>query len=119
MPHFLLEDLRRVSKKVLQVYGPTETTIWSTVADLTYAVIVLILGSPYQELMCSFWINKKPSLIGSTGEIYIGGSGVSQGYHNRDEITEKSFIKNHSILLTSILYKTGDIAKFNSSGKFM
>lgn len=96
---------------IFNVYGPTECTV-----DSTYYLVngseheIPTIGKAIDN--CNIHIlddeqNIVP--IGSVGEIYISGYGVSRGYYNRDELNKESFIKNPDASLGSAyIYKTGD-----------
>lgn len=96
---------------IFNVYGPTECTV-----DSTY---YLVNGSKNENPTigkaidnCNIYIlddRQEVVPIGSIGEIYISGYGVSRGYYNRDELNERSFIKRPNLLgEVERLYKTGD-----------
>lgn len=113
----LLTKFLTVSNGIWNLYGPTETTIWSSVAHLTSTKNIHI-GHPIQNTF--FYIldkNKKEVRNGEIGELYIGGEGVSTGYLNRDDLTALSFIKNP--FGNGLLYKTGDLVKKDSKGNYI
>ena len=83
----LLEKMQKVTQAhIFNMYGPTETTIWSTVKDLTKETIITI-GKPIANTQC-YILNKNHKLLPTNvpGELYIGGTGVSNGYLKRDEL---------------------------------
>lgn len=87
------------------VYGPTETTIWSSAYQVR---------TP-EELYLSPTINNTAFYVldenlnqAKEGELYIGGDGVAKGYHHNDLLTRTSFIRNPIENTPSILYRTGD-----------
>ncbi|MDP8241217.1 MAG: amino acid adenylation domain-containing protein [Candidatus Hatepunaea meridiana] len=100
--------------KVFNVYGPTETTIWSTTKKIDDEMPVI--GSPLiNETMYILDRKFRPVPIGVEGDIYIGGEGVGRGYYNNPDLTEKAFFNNpfgHS----EQMYLTGDRGKFLSNG---
>lgn len=107
--------------KIINAYGPTETTICATANILDEATIknyrVIPIGKPLGNLRL-FILDKylKPMPIYTPGELYITGDGVGKGYLNNKELTEKSFIKLPDELSSKIAYKTGDLAKWNDDG---
>jgi amino acid adenylation domain-containing protein len=98
-------------------YGPTECTVWSTVYK--YA-----RGGPYPDTIGQPVANTEVyvldghlslSAVGITGEIYIGGNGVSSGYLGRPELTAEKFIP-HPFRAGARVYKTGDLGKWQTDG---
>jgi acyl-coenzyme A synthetase/AMP-(fatty) acid ligase/acyl carrier protein len=102
--------------RVFNLYGPTETTIWSTIKELKPAEKVTI-GKPMANTQCYIldpWMNVQP--IGVWGELYIGGEGLAIGYHNRPDLTAERFIENPYKPGTRI-YRTGDIVRWTEDGE--
>ncbi|RBL90503.1 non-ribosomal peptide synthase/polyketide synthase [Chitinophaga flava] len=107
-----------VSTRVIHVYGPTETTIWSTSIELK-ADTVLSIGTPLlneQVLILDTGLNLCP--VGVNGEICISGAGVARGYLNRPELTADKFVSNE-FLPGQTLYRTGDIGKWLPDGNIL
>ena len=106
--------------KIINAYGPTETTICATAILLDKDILenykILPIGKPLHNLKI-FILDKnlKPVPIGVDGEIYISGDNVSNGYLNNEELTNKSFI-NLPELNCEIAYKTGDLGKWDNNG---
>lgn len=114
-PQKLLDDVKQVANwKIYNMYGPTETTIWSTISNLTNQVKVNI-GNPIANTQI-YILNKYGKLCppGVTGELCIGGDGLAQGYHNRKELTEEKFVTNK--YTNELIYKTGDLARWLPDG---
>ena len=102
--------------RIFNMYGPTETTIWSTVKELTNEETITI-GKPIANTqMYVLDDNLKVVPIGVAGELYIAGDGVGKGYLNKEEITKERYIKN-PFIEDSIMYKTGDVCKFDKTGE--
>jgi non-ribosomal peptide synthetase component F len=98
------------------VYGPTETTIWSTVKKLEPNSKVSI-GTPIANTSVVILDNSgNLSPVGVPGEICIGGDGVARGYLNREELTAEKFIANPFNNGNSRLYKTGDVGRWLPDG---
>ncbi|HLF25329.1 MAG TPA: amino acid adenylation domain-containing protein [Anaerolineae bacterium] len=77
------------------MYGPTETTIWSSVCLIEADAEWIPLGHPIANTQ--FYIldaQRQPAPIGVPGELYIGGDGVARGYLNRPELTAERFVSN-------------------------
>jgi acyl-CoA synthetase (AMP-forming)/AMP-acid ligase II len=82
-----------IKGKIYNLYGPAETTIWSTIKDLTGDRVINI-GQPLVNTRI-YILGKNFSLqpIGIPGELYIGGDGLASGYLNNPELTSTKFIK--------------------------
>jgi amino acid adenylation domain-containing protein len=109
-------------RRLLNLYGPTETTIFSTVFQCTaLAPHDPPIGRPIANTQV-YLLNSQlqPVPIGVVGEIYIGGVGVARGYLNRPELTAERFIA-HPFSQTpgARLYKTGDLARYLPDGNIM
>ncbi|MDF2801027.1 MAG: hypothetical protein K0S61_930 [Anaerocolumna sp.] len=116
-PVQMLKDIRVKSKaRIYNMYGPTETTIWSTSKDLTNAESINI-GEPIANTQI-FIINndKKLQPYGVYGEICIAGEGLARGYYNDNIETDKKFVSIEELPDTK-LYKTGDRGRLNANGE--
>ncbi|MBD2339090.1 amino acid adenylation domain-containing protein [Calothrix sp. FACHB-156] len=109
------------SREVWNAYGPTETTIWSTIYQVEPGEGTILIGNPIANtqiyLLDSYG---QPVPIGVAGELHISGAGLARGYRNRPELTQDKFIKfNPQSTVNSqqsTLYKTGDLARYKSDG---
>jgi amino acid adenylation domain-containing protein/thioester reductase-like protein len=100
------------------LYGPTETTIWATVAQCTDSNRIPPIGRPIDNTQI-YILNRhlQPVPIGVPGELHIGGVGLARGYLNRPELTKEKFISNpFSDKPGACLYKTGDLARYLPDG---
>jgi len=104
-------------QRVLNLYGPSEDTTYSTFAQVNRDNNVTI-GRPITNTQIYLLdTNLQPVPIGVPGEIYIGGAGLARGYLNRAELTDEKFITNpFSSQIKSRLYKTGDLARYLPDG---
>lgn len=119
VPYKLIEDLRKITNaRIFNMYGPTETCVWSTIKELTNDNIVTI-GKPIANTTV-YVLNKNKRLcpIGVAGDLYIGGDGVCKGYYKKQELTNEKFIKN-IYNKDEIIYETGDIAKWDNNGNLI
>ncbi len=115
----LAPDLARqlralVPGALLNMYGPTETTVWSTVCNLEQIEAVVPLGQPIANTVLSIrtpWGLECPADV--SGELLIGGAGVTRGYLNRPELTAERFVGDAH---ASRLYRTGDLVRRRSDG---
>ena len=97
------------------VYGPTETTVWCSTKEMKKRHEVCI-GPPMRNVR--FFVldeNMKEVSIGHIGELYVGGPGLSPGYHNRPELNKERFVFT-SLDPLSRIYRTGDIVRRRSDG---
>ncbi|WP_298511894.1 non-ribosomal peptide synthetase [uncultured Kordia sp.] len=102
--------------EIYNMYGPTETTIWSVMEKMSESPVVL--GKPIANTQI-YVLNEDLNVcpIGVAGEIYIGGKGVARGYINKESLTKEKFIPSpFDPNKKERLYKTGDLAKWNANG---
>jgi natural product biosynthesis luciferase-like monooxygenase protein len=130
IPHILLggealpvELVRAVNQgrngTLTNMYGPTETTIWSTTHRVANVEAGIPIGRPIANTRC-YVLDKHRRLvpIGMVGELYIGGDGVARGYLNRPELTEQRFVPDpFAGDPAARMYATGDLARYRSDGE--
>ncbi|MFA4133149.1 MULTISPECIES: edeine biosynthesis hybrid PKS-NRPS EdeI [unclassified Brevibacillus] len=113
----LFQRLRTQTKaRLYNLYGPTETTIWSTVQDLTDAEEVTI-GAPLpntQVYILDEHLQVQPMKI--NGDLYIAGDGVTRGYFGQPTLTAERYIPN-PFQPGQRMYKTGDLARWLPDGR--
>lgn len=100
-------------------YGPTEATIWSTVAKCEADGKEPTIGKPIQNVYIYLLDEHlQPVPKGIPGEVYIGGISLARGYLNRNDLTNERFIPNpFSSHQNEKIYKTGDLAKYLENGE--
>ncbi|WP_158501755.1 type I polyketide synthase [Vitiosangium sp. GDMCC 1.1324] len=117
LPPALVKDLSSLPCEIHNMYGPTETTIWSSTARVESDAAITI-GKPIANTQ--FYIldsNRQLVPAGVTGELYIGGEGVARGYHNRPTLTSERFLPDSfSTHPGARMYRTGDQACFLPNG---
>jgi natural product biosynthesis luciferase-like monooxygenase protein len=118
-PLSLARELQKMVRgDVLNMYGPTETTIWSTTCRLPKESGRVTVGRPIANT--ELYIvdqNLKPVPMGIAGELMIGGAGVARGYLDRPELSASRFIRNpFRADPTNRLYRTGDLARYLPDG---
>ena len=115
LPAALLADLRGVTQaRILNMYGPTETTIWSTVADLGHDGADIHLGQPIAGTSLHLRDGDgQPVADGVAAELWIGGAGVSRGYWQRPELNAVMFRDEAG----QRLYRTGDLVRRDAQGE--
>ncbi|HEX7893580.1 MAG TPA: amino acid adenylation domain-containing protein, partial [Terriglobales bacterium] len=101
------------------MYGPTETTIWSSVyrvreVNWTAAPVGRPIANTQMYVLDA---NGRPTPIGVPGELYIAGDGVARGYFRRPELTAEKFLHDpFSAQPDARMYRTGDLARFLPDG---
>ncbi|UWG97077.1 amino acid adenylation domain-containing protein [Dehalobacter sp. DCM] len=107
----VLSNLKNNTKaRIYNMYGPTETAVWSSIKELTSEEIIT-LGEPIintQLYVVNNDLQVQP--INIPGELCITGNGVARGYWNKPELTEERFVQN-PFIANSRIYKTGDLVK--------
>ncbi|SEC17951.1 amino acid adenylation domain-containing protein [Tenacibaculum sp. MAR_2009_124] len=101
----------------INAYGPTETSICTSLFNEELTSLVSI-GKPINNTQV-YILNQNNSLLpmGATGELCVGGTGLTRGYLNREELTAKKFIQNpFSKSSNERIYKTGDLARWLPDG---
>jgi amino acid adenylation domain-containing protein len=115
----LAQQLLKKGSAVWNLYGPTETTIWSTVCrvDTTKLSHALVpIGRPIANTQIYILDSHlQPVPVGVLGELYISGVGVARGYLNRPELSAERFISN-PFSDSYRLYRTGDVARYLDDG---
>ena len=103
--------------RLVNMYGPTETTIWSSTAEIKGDEAISI-GRPIANTQLYVVDGQmEPVPVGVPGELLIGGDGVVRGYHNRPKLTAERFINNPFMPDgQQRVYRTGDLARFNHDG---
>jgi len=100
------------------MYGPTETTIWSTVHQVTHSEGAIPIGRPIDNTQIYLLdAQLQPVPVGVPGELYIGGEGLARGYRGRSDLTSERFIPNpFTDVMNARLYHTGDVARYRPDG---
>lgn len=103
---------------LLNMYGPTETTIWSTAHQVVSTEAPIPIGRPIANTTIYILDSLRRQVpIGVAGEIYIGGTGVSRGYFNAPSQTASRFVPNpYSPGESNKLYRTGDHGRYLEDG---
>jgi acyl-coenzyme A synthetase/AMP-(fatty) acid ligase/acyl carrier protein len=118
----LANQLLGTGVELWNVYGPTETTIWSTVSQVekindSGEEGIIPIGNPIGNTQIYILDSDlQPVPIGVAGELHIGGAGLARGYLNRLELTAEKFIES-PFKRSERLYKTGDLARYLANGQ--
>ncbi len=121
LPPDLAGELLSRTASLWNVYGPTETTIWSTVEPVTAAATsgALPIGRPIANTGIHLLDRHlQPVPVGVAGELYIGGAGVARGYLRRPALTAERFVPDpFGASPGARLYRTGDLARQLPDGR--
>jgi amino acid adenylation domain-containing protein len=117
VPASLIHHIRKVfSGEIHNMYGPTETTIWSTTYRVEEPGSTVSIGRPISNTQIDILdAELQPVPSGEIGELFIGGEGVARGYWNRPDLTAERFLTISS-LSPGRVYRTGDLARFLPDG---
>jgi acyl carrier protein len=99
----------------MNMYGPTETSVWSTSATIGPHDRRVSIGKPIANT--SVYVldrNRQPRPIGVSGELYIGGDGTTRGYWNRPELSADRFLPDP--YRGGRMYRTGDLVRWRDDG---
>jgi amino acid adenylation domain-containing protein len=112
------EVYEKIGVRIINMYGPTETTIWSSTHALDDAGACIQIGRPIANTsMYVLNLSGQPVPPGAAGELHIGGDGLSRGYRNMPAATAERFIPDRlSSRRGARLYKTGDLVRLLPEG---
>ena len=103
--------------KIENMYGPTETTIWSSTHTVNDSGLPPI-GTPIANTdLYVLDTRGRPVPIGVPGELFIGGAGVVRGYYERSRLTRERFVRNpFGSKHGDRMYRTGDLVRYRADG---
>ncbi|WP_323765903.1 MupA/Atu3671 family FMN-dependent luciferase-like monooxygenase [Marinovum sp.] len=112
----LVDELRGLTgAKIENMYGPTETTIWSSTGPAAGGEAICGIGRPIANTQIYVLDSEgNPAPVGVTGGLHIGGQGVTRGYWGRDDLTAGRFRPNP--FGAGRIYDTGDLARWRADG---
>lgn len=116
LPSDLYRKLRTLTDaRIFNVYGPAETTVWSTIKEMTDDDITI--GKPIANTQVYILDGYQQLLpIGVAGELCISGDGVGKGYLNRPDLTAERFLPD-PFRPGQTMYRTGDLARWRMDGE--
>ncbi len=120
IPRQLAETLLENGASLWNMYGPTETTIWSAASKVSRGSGSVPIGPPIANTQ--FYVLDRAGQVcpvGVAGELHIGGDGVAAGYFRRPDLTASSFISDPFATAPGArIYKTGDLVRALPGGQF-
>ena len=106
--------------RVVNVYGPTEDTVYSTATEVSAGVETITIGKPVSNSR-SYILNDsmQPVPVGIPGELYLAGDQLARGYLHDEELTKERFIEVDPTgpIAEERLYKTGDLCRWREDGE--
>ncbi|MDP5359920.1 MAG: LLM class flavin-dependent oxidoreductase, partial [Paracoccaceae bacterium] len=125
LPGALAAELRSLTGgHVENMYGPTETTIWSTTDTVTAEKGAAAIGRPIANTQVYVLDDAlQPVPVGTPGTLYIGGAGVTRGYFERPDLTHERFIPDPFLEGDAdapgrgLIYNTGDLVRWRTDGR--
>ncbi|KJS52490.1 hypothetical protein VM98_31085 [Streptomyces rubellomurinus subsp. indigoferus] len=125
LPADLAARMTATGSEVTNLYGPTETTIWSTAAPLGEPAVERTgerpaappIGRPLRGTLVHVLDEAlRPAAPGATGELYVAGAGLARGYLGRPGLTAERFVADPFGAPGSRMYRTGDLARRTADG---
>jgi surfactin family lipopeptide synthetase A len=117
LDHAIGQKILANCRELWNMYGPTETTIWSAIKQINRPGDIDVIGKPIGNTtvyILDHW--RRPMPIGAVGEIYIGGAGLAKGYRLREDLTTERFIQSPFVKGERI-YRTGDVGRWLHHGE--
>ncbi|GIJ70418.1 non-ribosomal peptide synthetase [Virgisporangium ochraceum] len=119
LPPTLAARLRARVRRLWNGYGPTEATVYTTMADVPEPVDVVTIGRPVAN--CTLYVlddARRPVPLGVPGELWVGGAGVARGYLGRPDLTAERFVAD-PWTPGGRLYRTGDRVRYRADGSVL
>ena len=124
LPAALVGDLRKATNaRILNMYGPTETTIWSSTETVGDVDSVVNIGTPLpNQHLYVLDALRNPVAPGIEGELWIGGHGVARGYWQQPDLTAQRFLPDPFVRSDPTgwgarMYQTGDLVRWRNDGR--
>ena len=121
LPPGLAGELGSLPGRAWNVYGPTETTIWSTIWPIAADGRPVSIGRPLANTQVYVLdADRRPVPVGVPGDLYLGGAGVARGYRAAPDLTAERFAPNpFSDDGDATMYRTGDRAQWQRDGELI
>jgi aryl carrier-like protein len=116
LPRELANRLLAGAGELWNMYGPTETTIWSSCARINCGDVPITVGAAIANTrLYVLDRHDQPVPRGVPGQLHIAGDGLARGYHNRPELTADRFVRLP--FESNLSYRTGDRARWLPNGE--
>ncbi|MFJ2529352.1 non-ribosomal peptide synthase/polyketide synthase [Pseudomonas helmanticensis] len=117
LPQELAQRMLALTPSVWNLYGPTETTIWSAQHALSVDHSRPFLGTPIDNTaLYILGSDLELNPLGAPGELLIGGEGLARGYFQRPSLTAERFVPDPFSATGARLYRTGDLTRYRAEG---
>ena len=118
LPKDLAQKILSKCARLFNMYGPTETTIYSTGKEIFAEDSIITIGKPIDNTEI-FILNDTQQIVdnGEIGEICIAGDGLARGYFNKPTLTNEKFFNFKKLGKAIRLYRTGDLGKILENGE--
>jgi acyl-CoA synthetase (AMP-forming)/AMP-acid ligase II/acyl carrier protein len=117
LPWDLATELLPRCAALWNLYGPTETAVYSAIHRVESSNGTVLVGRPIDNTQIYILdANQQPTPIGVPGEIWIAGAGVARGYLNRPDLTAEKFVADPFRAAGARMYRTGDLGRFRPDG---
>ena len=113
LPVALADAVAGLGVELWNMYGPTETTIWSTCARVLAGEPITIGRPIANTTLYVLDQHLQPVPVGVPGELWIGGDGLARGYRGRDDLTEERFLAD-PFRPGERMYRTGDLVRYRA-----
>ncbi|HEX7239558.1 MAG TPA: amino acid adenylation domain-containing protein, partial [Longimicrobiaceae bacterium] len=121
IPPSLVHDLYALPhvERVLNLYGPTEDTVYSTWSEVERGTERVRIGRPVPGSQAYVLdLAGNPAPVGVVGELYLGGAGTARGYHGRPELSAERFVPDPFATVPGArMYRTGDRVRWLAGGE--
>jgi surfactin family lipopeptide synthetase A len=117
LPRDLADRILGAGATLWNMYGPTETTIWSLIDEIKALPGPISLGRPIANTRAYIldpYLNPVP--VGVPGELFLGGDGLARGYRGRPDLTAERFLPDPFAASGARMYRTGDLVRYRAAG---